>query len=301
MAIFTSFFSYKGGAGRSTTCINTIPFLAKELEAHAKSPILLLDMDIESAGMTYLLDKHEHFHKASFDVKEFLKDEINWTTSQVSNLSDHILYKKFVPVGKLLGLEDDYAVMFLGVNDKSEQLNRAETGGRIAAVMSKFDQFASNNNIRAIVMDSAAGDQVSAKLSVDNSEKIVFCMRPTHQFRIGTFNYLSNLSKRLGRSADEKEIILLPTVVPKDVKINGASPLLNTVNDILERVEAKELSTLDINTRFINKDALGINEITRFKWREDVLFKLEAENKLENDDEKVGLLRYQALAKAIAR
>jgi hypothetical protein len=167
--------------------------------------------------------------------------------------------------------------------------------------MSKFDQFASNNNIRAIVMDSAAGDQVSAKLSVDNSEKIVFCMRPTHQFRIGTFNYLSNLSKRLGRSADEKEIILLPTVVPKDVKINGASPLLNTVNDILERVEARELSSLDINTRFINKDALGINEITRFKWREDVLFKLEAENKLENDDEKVGLLRYQALAKAIAR
>lgn len=301
MAIFTSFFSYKGGAGRSTTCLNTIPFLAKELEAHAKSPILLLDMDIESAGMTYLLNKHEHFHKAGFDVKSFLKDEINWTTSQVSNLSDHILYKKFVPVGKLLGLEDDYAVMFLGVNDDARvKLGKAETSLKIAGVMSKFNQFAANNNIRAIVMDSAAGDQVSAEHSIKNSEKVVFCMRPTHQFRIGTFNYLSYFSQN-NKSADEKEFILLPTVVPNDVKINGVSQLQRTVDDINDRVNAKELRPLDINTHFINKDALGINEITRFKWREDVLFKLEAENKLENDDEIEGLKRYQALAKAIAR
>ena len=51
----STFFSYKGGAGRSTTCLNTIPLLAEQFDAYDGAPILLLDMDIESAGLTYLL------------------------------------------------------------------------------------------------------------------------------------------------------------------------------------------------------------------------------------------------------
>ena len=46
----STFFSYKGGAGRSTTCFNTVPFLVEHTDADAKHPILLMDTDIESAG-----------------------------------------------------------------------------------------------------------------------------------------------------------------------------------------------------------------------------------------------------------
>lgn len=301
MAIITTFFSYKGGAGRSTTCLNTIPFLAEKTEAYKDAPILLLDMDIESAGMTYLLNKHGFFHTSGYDVKELLKGEESWPMNKVGKLSDHPLYKKFTPVGNLLGLEDDYAVMFLGVNDASRQLDRNEISGRIEEVMSRFNHFAENNGIKAIVMDSAAGDQFSARLAVDNSDKIIFCMRPTHQFRIGTFNYLRNFAQRYGRNADEKEFILLPTVVPQDVEIDGASQLDASVEDITERIEADHLSRMDINTRFISRERFGINEITRFKWHEDVLYKLDAEKKLKNPDEIEGLSRYQALAKEIAK
>lgn len=77
MATFATFFSYKGGAGRSTTCLNTLPLLAEVSGAYKYAPILLLDMDIESAGMTYLLGMQNEF-KGKFDVKEFIRGEENW-------------------------------------------------------------------------------------------------------------------------------------------------------------------------------------------------------------------------------
>ena len=72
--IVATYFSYKGGAGRSTTCFNTLPFLVEESEAYKNAPILLLDMDVESAGMTYLLNQQDVF-KDKYDVKELLKGE----------------------------------------------------------------------------------------------------------------------------------------------------------------------------------------------------------------------------------
>ncbi len=294
----TTFFSYKGGAGRSTTCLNTVPFLAKEMEAYKNAPILLIDMDIESAGMTYLLNKYIHFQK-NYDVKEFLKGEETWPVSRVNNLDEHPLYQKFVPVGKELGLDDDYSVMFLGVNDSDGKFDHKAAEGNIEEVMSKLNRFAENNGIRAIIMDSAAGDQMSADLAVYNSDKIVFCMRPTMQFRTGTTNYLHKFSKKSGRSSDEREIILLPTVVPKDIEIDGASQKENAINEIMKGVSQEFANPLDINTTFISENMFGINEINRFKWQENTLYKLQKEGDLE-EDEKEGLRRYERLARIIA-
>ena len=50
-----SFFSYKGGAGRSSILYNTISFLAKELNATSEHPIVVMDLDIDSKGLSYLL------------------------------------------------------------------------------------------------------------------------------------------------------------------------------------------------------------------------------------------------------
>ena len=296
MATITTFFSYKGGAGRSTTCLNTIPFLAKMTEAYKNAPILLLDMDIESAGMTYLLHQDEHFHKVGYDIKEFLKGEETWPISGTGKLEDNPLYQKFVPVGHSFGLEDNYAVMFLGVNDKSDQYDR-NNSGNIEDVMLQLNRFADRNGVRAIVMDSAAGDQNSARLSVDNSDKIVFCMKATHQFRIGTFNYLHKLSRRWGSGADEKEIILLPTVIPNDIDIDGASQKDASIADIKKRIGESGVNRLDIKTDFISEDMFGINEITRFKWKEDVLYKLSGEL---TEEEKEGRRRYEYLAELVA-
>lgn len=295
MVTITTFFSYKGGAGRSTTCLNTIPFLAEESEAHAQTPILLMDMDIESAGMTYLLNQQDVF-KGKYDVKEFLKGEETWSSASVSDLKSHPLYKKFVPVGSLLGLSENDAVLFLGVDDSSAQLDRSDVAGKIEEMMNRLQRFAANNNFRAIVLDSAAGDQFSARLAVDSSDKIVFCMRPTRQFRVGTFNYLRRLDIKYGKAGDEKEIILLPTVVPKDAVISGDSQLQTSVDDIKKRISTIE--NLDIISDFVKVDKFGINEITRFKWQEGVLYKLKKEETITPDEEE-GLKRYKKLAQLI--
>ncbi|MBE5950082.1 MAG: hypothetical protein E7260_00660 [Lachnospiraceae bacterium] len=293
--IISTFFSYKGGAGRSTTCFNTIPFMAEEEEAFSREPILLIDMDIESAGMTYLLNQQDTF-KGKYDVKQFLKCEETWTTSKSCDLDQHPLYQHFVPVGNLMGLEDDRAVMFLGVDDSSPQLKRKDVEGKMEEAMNKLQQFARNYHFKGIVMDSAAGDQFSAVLAVDTADKIVFCMKLTHQFRIGTFNYLNKLGLKYGKAADEKEIILLPTVVPADAVIDGQSQMEAAINDIRDRV--KNISSLDIHTDFISEKRFGINEVMRFKWRESVLYKLSKESSVTADEEE-GMKRYRHLAKII--
>lgn len=292
----TTFFSYKGGAGRSTTCLNTIPFVAERETAFSRSPLILIDMDIESAGMTYLLNQQNTF-KGKNDVKIFLKNEEAWSSDNTCDLDKHPFYQWLVPVGNQLGLEDDRAVMFLGVDDSSPQLNRSDVEGRLGEVIHKLRRFAQNYHCKGIIMDSAAGDQFSARLAVDHADKLVFCMKMTHQFRIGTFNYLNKLGIRLGSSADEMEVILLPTVVPQDAVIDGVSQMQTSIDDITSRI--KSLARIEVRDDFVcSADMFGINEIMRFKWKEGVLYKLSNETTLVSDEE-TALKRYKKLAKII--
>lgn len=56
-----AFYSYKGGSGRSTTCINTVLHLIDLMGADPKHPILLVDTDLESAGLTYYFKCNKKF------------------------------------------------------------------------------------------------------------------------------------------------------------------------------------------------------------------------------------------------
>ena len=298
----TTFFSYKGGAGRSTTCLNSIPLLALCCNADSEHPVLLLDTDIDSAGMTYLLDQQNHFGETDHDVKGFLSNKENlFTTSHSSSIKDDHFYKWFVPVGNKLGLKQNDAVMFLGVNDRST-VNKDSIVASRAQAMKFLRDFANKYIISHVVLDSAAGDQESAKLSILQSNKIVFCMRPTRQFRTGTFRYLSALNRESGKTSRKKEIILLPTVIPADAVINGESQIEAAVTDINNR--CKKLDNLFIQKEFVeNKSRFGINEVTRFKWQEGVLYQLNEQAKQENRalsaDEVKALDRYRKLARLI--
>lgn len=298
----TTFFSYKGGAGRSTTCLNSIPLLALCSNADSEHPILLLDTDIDSAGMTYLLDQQNHFGDTDHDVKGFLSNKENlFTTSHSSSIKDDLFYKWFVPVGNKLGLKQNDTIMFLGVNDHSS-VNKDSIIASRAQAMKFLRDFANKYIIPHVVLDSAAGDQESAKLSIHQSNKIVFCMRPTKQFRTGTFRYLFTLNEETGKTSRKKEIILLPTVIPADSTINGESQIEAAISDINSR--CKELTNLFIVKEFVEtKLKFGINEVTRFKWQEGVLYhlneKAKKEDKSLSEDEIVALDRYRKLASLI--
>ena len=298
----TTFFSYKGGAGRNTTCLNTIPLLALSCSADSGHPILLLDTDIDSAGMTYLLEQQDYFSTNDCDVKSFLSNQENlFTTSQCASIKDDPFYKWFVPVGHKLGLKHNDSVLFLGVNDQSSIDKESIVASR-AQAMKFLRDFANRYILSHIVLDSAAGDQESAKLSIFQSNKIVFCMRPTHQFRTGTFRYLSVLNKESGKTSRKRKIILLPTVIPEDTIINGESQIGIASKDINDR--CKQLDNLYIYKTFIeNTNKFGINEVTRFKWQECILYKLNEDykNSYMNlaKDETTALDRYRILSNII--
>ena len=286
-----TFYSYKGGAGRSSTTLNTLPYLVQCFRASAKAPILVLDMDLDSAGMTYLLGKEAYF-KDRYDVKSFLMSEVNWSEAPAASLDEHEFYQKLVPVGEMLGVENG-AVMFLGVDD-AKPVDNNQMDGTKENVFTKLNRFCRKNGLKAVVIDSSAGDQFSAVLSTGAANDIVCCMRPTMQFRIGTFNYLHRLA---AKNAD-KRVVLLPTVVPiTDSVIDGEKQRVKAIDNITARVE--DLDIDDVCMDFINEETFGINEVQRFKWKEGVLYKIALSADLA-EDEKEASKRYKKLAEILS-
>lgn len=51
-----TFFSFKGGSGRTSLLYNTLPFLANELKASPEEPIVVIDLDIDSKGLSLLFE-----------------------------------------------------------------------------------------------------------------------------------------------------------------------------------------------------------------------------------------------------
>lgn len=285
-----TFYSYKGGAGRSSTTLNTLPYLVQSMNATARNPILVLDMDLDSAGMTYLLGLDAHF-KGNFDVKKFLMAEESWSEAAAPTLEQHEFYQKLMPVGEILGVENK-AVMFLGVDDRM-QIDNNQMDGTKEGVFNKLNRFCRKNGIKAVVLDSSAGDQFSAVLSTGAANDIVCCMRPTMQFRIGTFSYLH----RLADKTSDKRIIILPTVVPADRAIDGELQREKAISNITERVD--DLTFDSVCMDFVTEDCFGINEVERFKWKEGVLFKIGQTASLSPDEEEA-TKRYRKLARVLA-
>lgn len=288
-----TFYSYKGGAGRSTTTLNTIPFLVEKLGATAERPLLLIDMDLDSAGMTYLLKSDKHFQE-NYDVKTFLEGQSKWPFKEEEDLSSHALLKHFIKVGKKFGLEEG-SVLFLGVNDKMPIDNTQLESGGTRTIMRQIVRLCENNNL-PLVFDSSAGEQNSALLVTAVSTEIVCCMRPTTQFRMGTFNYLRRLDDK-GTSAN---LILLPTVVPELDYIleDGSSQKERALNEIRSDAEKFKQGNLKLRTDCIEK-YFGINEVQRFKWREGLLYLIEKEKGLRAEDEKEAYKRYKELAELL--
>ena len=296
MAKKITFHSYKGGAGRSSTTLNVLPYLVNALKADAAHPILLLDTDVDSAGMTYLLNKAEHFaSKENVDVKKLLKGDVMFKTRHIDDVRSHEFLSRFLPVGELVGVENE-AILFLGTNDR-DPIDNNDIDGTSEELINRLAIFADNNeDIRAIVMDSASGSQTVANFATDFADTIVSCMRPTMQLRMGTFRYLTG---RADRNQSQK-IVLLPTVVPNtDVEIDGTFQREEALT-MIQRGANKLEGRLVINTDFVKDDCFGINEVQRFKWLEGVLYKIDNEKGLVNEDEKLAASRYKKLAEILA-
>lgn len=328
--IVISFNSYKGGACRTTTCYNTLPYLAEKLGATSQQPIIVFDVDLDSMGLTSLFvgAQDENAPKKKYSARHlFINDEEGINDSLAENGLDSIkdddwFFENFIKVGNHLGLEDDGSVLFCGADANADvisdtQFKAMKERPPLTSLLKALKGMRPHKP-KAVVFDCASGIQLTTLNVITSIDRAVMCMRPTTQFRIGTRDYLLNkIPKKLAIVAGQKrEIVLLPTAVPpiivdeKEVnRVEVERELKSLRAEVYDKIEEEivgdVLSEIDdeyeLNVEMvdISNDIVGIPEIQRFKWTESELLH-NSKNKL-SAQEKLLEERYIMLADILAK
>ena len=331
--ITVAFCSYKGGSCRTTTCYNTLPFLARQLNATAHNPILVFDFDLDSMGLTNIFDQKMSLQdkkvRETYSARNLFCEDDARRVQDIKNLdnceSDYF-EENYNKIGNQLGLEDDKSVLFCGVYENSatitdEQYKQIESHSPLLNLIQSISGFSDEDMPRAIVFDCASGIQMTTLLALDYADKVVMCLRPTVQARIGTLSYMRNrLPERFKKSmlgSQKREVILLPTSVA------GINVGLNEENreEVIARLKKlRRKALLDINSSLIGglkgyereyglpyslntemidpdeNEMVGIPEVERFKWEEGLLYAMDN----LTEQEKQLLKRYEKLSSIIA-
>jgi hypothetical protein len=225
-----SFYSYKGGAGRSTTSWNTIQRLVENplIKPTIKEPFVIVDTDTESAGSTFLYRAEDIFLRNR--MKPSIQKRIKGGENEYCDYSDaseeekREFFMDMHPIGTYFGLpeEQDEAVLFIGADlDKSSKEDMPDidkdkkNGGWMIKNFNNITRACKHCGAKALFFDTPSGTQNLARLSIQESKIIVCCMRPTNQFREGTKRQLINFISDQ-KIAGKRKYILTPTVICAD-------------------------------------------------------------------------------------
>ena len=304
-----SYFSYKGGAGRSTLAYNTIPLLARNhFRPTKENPVIVVDMDIDSCGMSYLLDVANEEIKEDACVQYVLREGCD--PGRTASIRDHATLKKLIPVGEKFGYPENEAILFLPAKDiknvdTAGNFNYGDANSPFLSSLQSFIDVCESYNVPAVIFDSAVGNQATANVANQLANVIVCCMRPTTQFVDGTARYLESLDSDSGSplGGGRKKIVLVPNVVPQEHVVidNHNYPdmaikrIRIRLNDIIN--DRDEDDDITYNTDMLDINEFGIPAVKSFMWREGQL----ATQAELNENEQLVLQRYEKLAAIIDR
>ena len=335
-----SFYSYKGGSGRSTTAWNTIQRLVEIMDPTVKEPFVIVDTDVESAGSTFLYNAEKLFNsdRKYWSVQKRMTDSDDTNYFEASDSEKENFFKGMHPVGIFFGLPEDKkaAVLLIGANLHRESAKAADVSGdsdnkeQIKNFRKNIMKASKDCGAKALFFDTPSGTQFLARKSIEESEIVVCCMRPTSQFREGTRRQLIDFIQTDVRTNKKRKYILTPTAVCVD---SGQKFIFNgeecvypeTAKDIIKREFGTEnMQDGDDDFRQVfgdnvildmlkptpaemkkypnsddNDSVFGIPEIKRFKWFEACLGKL-PEDELSSND-KMAIHRYEYLAQTILK
>ncbi len=297
-----SYFSYKGGAGRSTLAYNTIPLLAKDhLHPTKDNPIIIIDTDLDSCGMSYLLEVDSAV-KDDCCTQDLLKNGLK-SLDYPEFIWQHPNFKDLFAVGDRFGYDKE-SILFLAAKDVKnvdDQGNYNDANNPFTEKLKNFIDVCKYYKVPAVILDAAVGNNATANATNQVSNIVVCCMRPTIQFVNGTVRFLKSLEN--GGSFDgRKKIIPVPNVIPQEnVVVDGkkypdyAITRIKTQFDTLTNNASDDITYV---TDMLDEDEFGIPAVKSFMWREGQL----AAQKIDdlNDNEKLALERYKKLAKVIS-
>lgn len=286
-----SFFSYKGGAGRTSLLYNTLPYLAEKLGATEKEPIIVVDLDLDSKGLSYLVDK-----TSGINAIQVLRGDSAIGFRQMGNINDHPFFSKLVPLGAAVGLDPslDRSILFVSAHAKEGAENLSENGNYDAKnlSLSTLNKICKNFNCKALVMDTPAGNQISGECALSISHKIILTMRITRQFRKGTEEFLRE--KAIQYSG--KEYIIVPNAVPST---KGTYYNMDNIMSNIATLTTNALGeTGKLNLTLIQNGNQGINEVNMFKFTEESL-KKESQERALTEEENNAVKMYNLLAEEI--
>lgn len=287
------YYSYKGGAGRTSTCYNTLPFLIEKFGASPDKPILVVDADLDSAGLTYLFGYVDRILRNECrDVMDSLEG------GALAGARGDTFLRSLPDVSARLDA-DRGTVKFLGTIDSNRRGQRENANSDEGLNSRSFDGFSSlisaceDNAYSAVVFDLASGTQKSSLVLQELSNIFVCCMRATHQFTKGTFDYLTSIaeSARLNNNV----LILVPVSIPLEDSNEKTSAISVITNEA--RTPEIENGHFILDTTLIEVDTFGIPEVNLLKWRETLLSTIR--NRQFKKDEEIAIQRYELLAERI--
>jgi MinD-like ATPase involved in chromosome partitioning or flagellar assembly len=342
-----SFYSYKGGAGRSTTSWNTIQSLVALCKPTEKEPFVIVDTDTESAGSTFLYKAKDVFFKDEqcHSVQKRMTDSEETNYSEASDSEKEEFFNGMHPIGTFFGLPEaeEKAVLLIGANLHKDSAREADVfgaGGKDSEQMKNFRKniagACKDCGAKALFFDTPSGTQFLADRSIEQSEIVVCCMRPTSQFREGTRGRLIYLIKNdlKNKMLGKRKYILTPTVVCVDagqkffldgeeyVYPSRAKEVIirelgsesidesdeikqaykeNVILDMLEPTPASIKEKTGYDVKDDNELVFGIPEIKRFKWFEACLGKILADGGKLTPNDEMAVNRYEYLAQTILK
>lgn len=296
-----SFFSYKGGAGRSTLAFNIIPILAKEyFKPTREKPMIIVDTDIDSCGMSYLVGVSKEEITTENCVQHLLSVGCD-TSPTITSIAAHPFLSKLCPVGNAYGYPINEAILLMPAKDGMPISGKDNYGDKDNPLSKKIDSFLTvckRFGVPAVIFDSAVGNNATANISNEAADVIICCMRPTTQFTDGTERFLSSLES-MDKTFSEKNIILVPNAIPRgESMINGDKYPETAFSKIRNNFENKFDNDRTIHRYhfdMLDRNAFGIPVVDRFMWCEDILY---TRTDLD-ENEKMALERYKKLAGVI--
>lgn len=307
-----SFYFYKGGSGRTTTTLNTLYYLIQEKQPKSNSPLIIVDADNESYGMSMLIRDTEKYCSPEVSLQGLGVRSNQSTFISNGNPRDWRTYtelnKYFIPVGNYFtkDIENEAVLLLRSDVTPAEQRSSWET---VFAMNSSGEKESKNLSAAlrvmkmcgcTVVFDTPSGTQDMATFSLDNSDYIVCCMRPSVQFEKGTRLCFSKFIEKWTKTGDEKNVVFCPSAVPFremiiDSKVYPKHYVDTLFASFREQMEAKAHDSRGaVNIIWDMKDGAvpGIPEVDRFKWQECCLGKFPA----EKEDEKLAKEKYKKLA-----
>jgi cellulose biosynthesis protein BcsQ len=309
--------SFKGGAGRTVTTANVATILAKDMGKR----VLLIDLDLESAGTTVLFNLEREFEdtRECKSVQDILRGDIRPDIPVPEFREAWKACHRHIPLNSGPNAKGWLKVMpsrqtGLGHEERSSfELKHARAFRNFIEYVREIDEY------DLVLVDSPSGTQGPALFGLHFCDHLCEFVRWTRQFTRGAEKFLIDLNKLKGSRI--QSVLVVPVAVPDEKPADQAllTNLGERANHFRSTVESIDrdmkiaMHSEDTRARFLNempvaadltdwstfkKRLAGISENPLLKW-EDAVFGLDEYAGMNSPVVTKAVAEYRLLADAI--